>query len=67
MPGGRRCRGGALVGAAPMIEAVNRIGRAHAPHACATVGFAQVSSNSRNTIPAGCSSPSISAIPRSRC
>ena len=41
----------ALVGAAGMIEAVNRIGHAHAPHACATVGFVQVSPNSRNTIP----------------
>jgi N-carbamoyl-L-amino-acid hydrolase len=41
----------ALVGAARMIEAVNRIGHAHAPDACATVGFVQVSPNSRNTIP----------------
>jgi beta-ureidopropionase / N-carbamoyl-L-amino-acid hydrolase len=41
----------ALVGAARMIDAVNRIGHAHAPHACATVGFVQVSPNSRNTIP----------------
>ena len=41
----------ALVGAARMVEAVNRIGHAHAPHACATVGFVQVSPNSRNTIP----------------
>ncbi len=41
----------ALVGAARMIEAVNRIGHAHAPNACATVGFVQVSPNSRNTIP----------------
>ncbi|MBV8119774.1 MAG: Zn-dependent hydrolase [Alphaproteobacteria bacterium] len=41
----------ALVGAARMIDAVNRIGRAHAPDACATVGFVQVSPNSRNTIP----------------
>jgi len=30
---------------------VNRIGHAHAPYACATVGFVQVSPNSRNTIP----------------
>jgi beta-ureidopropionase / N-carbamoyl-L-amino-acid hydrolase len=29
----------ALVGAARMIDAVNRIGHAHAPYACATVGF----------------------------
>ena len=41
----------ALVGAARMIDAVNRIGHAYAPHACATVGFVQVSPNSRNTIP----------------
>jgi beta-ureidopropionase / N-carbamoyl-L-amino-acid hydrolase len=41
----------ALVGAARMIEAVNRIGLEHAPNACATVGFVQVSPNSRNTIP----------------
>ncbi len=53
MPGRRRCRGArdALVGAARMIDAVNRIGHAHAPYACATVGFVQVSPNSRNTIP----------------
>jgi len=41
----------ALVGAARIIDAVNRIGHAHAPYACATVGFVQVSPNSRNTIP----------------
>ncbi len=41
----------ALVGAARMIDMVNRIGHAHAPNACATVGFVQVSPNSRNTIP----------------
>ena len=41
----------ALVGAARMIDAVNRIGHMHAPNACATVGFVQVSPNSRNTIP----------------
>jgi N-carbamoyl-L-amino-acid hydrolase len=41
----------ALVGASRMIDAVNRIGHAHAPYACATVGFVQVSPNSRNTIP----------------
>jgi len=34
-----------------MIDAVNRIGHAHAPYACATVGFIQSSPNSRNTIP----------------
>jgi N-carbamoyl-L-amino-acid hydrolase len=41
----------ALVGAAGMIEAVNRIALAHAPDARATVGFVRVSPNSRNTIP----------------
>jgi N-carbamoyl-L-amino-acid hydrolase len=41
----------ALVGAARMIDAVNQLGHAHAPYACATVGFVQVSPNSRNTIP----------------
>ncbi len=41
----------ALVGAARMIDAVNQIGHGHAPNACATVGFVQVSPNSRNTIP----------------
>ena len=46
-----RRRRDALVGAARMIDAVNRIGHAHAPYACATVGFVQVSPNSRNTIP----------------
>jgi len=41
----------ALVGAARMIDAVNKIGHANAPYACATVGFVEVSPNSRNTIP----------------
>src|SRR5438046_1873282 len=41
----------ALVGAARMIDAVNRIGHMHSPYACATVGFVQVGPNSRNTIP----------------
>ncbi len=41
----------ALLGAARMIDAVNRIGEAHAPAARATCGFVQVSPNSRNTIP----------------
>jgi len=41
----------ALVGAARLIDAVNQIGHGHAPNACATVGFVQVSPNSRNTIP----------------
>jgi N-carbamoyl-L-amino-acid hydrolase len=41
----------ALVGAARMIDAVNAIGNAHAPLACATCGFVEVKPNSRNTIP----------------
>jgi N-carbamoyl-L-amino-acid hydrolase len=41
----------ALVGTARLIEIVNQIGHRHAPLACATVGFVQVSPNSRNTIP----------------
>ena len=41
----------ALVGAARMIDAVNKIGHKHQPNACATVGHVQVSPNSRNTIP----------------
>ena len=41
----------ALVGAARMIDAVNRIGLDHQPSACATVGFLQNFPNSRNTIP----------------
>jgi N-carbamoyl-L-amino-acid hydrolase len=41
----------ALVAAARVIDAVNRIGHAHAPFACATVGMLQVHPNSRNVIP----------------
>ena len=41
----------ALVAAARVIDAVNRIGLAHAPFACATVGMIQVHPNSRNVIP----------------
>jgi N-carbamoyl-L-amino-acid hydrolase len=41
----------ALVGAARLIEAVNRIGLENQPYACATVGMLQNSPNSRNTIP----------------
>lgn len=41
----------ALVGAARMVQAVNRIGLENQPNACATVGFLQVSPNSRNVIP----------------
>ncbi|MBX3246862.1 MAG: Zn-dependent hydrolase [Myxococcales bacterium] len=46
-----RTRRDALVGAARVIDAVNRIGHANAPLACATVGLVQVFPNSRNTIP----------------
>jgi beta-ureidopropionase / N-carbamoyl-L-amino-acid hydrolase len=41
----------ALVGVARMVSAVNRIGKANPPYACATVGMVQVSPNSRNVIP----------------
>ncbi len=41
----------AAVAAARMIDAVNRLGHAFPPDACATVGFIDSSPNSRNTIP----------------
>jgi N-carbamoyl-L-amino-acid hydrolase len=41
----------ALVGVSRMVSAVNRIGLANPPYACATVGMLQVSPNSRNVIP----------------
>ena len=41
----------ALLGAARIVDAVNRIGREHLPGACATVGQLDVYPNSRNTIP----------------
>lgn len=41
----------ALVGAARIIDQVNKIGLAHQPNACATVGLLQVFPNSRNVIP----------------
>jgi N-carbamoyl-L-amino-acid hydrolase len=41
----------ALVGVSNMVLAVNRIGMANQPYACATVGMMQVSPNSRNVIP----------------
>ncbi len=41
----------ALVASARMIDAVNALGHAHAPYACATVGLVTVHPNSRNTIP----------------
>ncbi|SLN57448.1 Zn-dependent hydrolase [Oceanibacterium hippocampi] len=46
-----KVRKDALVGAARIVGEVNRIGLAHQPYACATVGLMQVSPNSRNTIP----------------
>ena len=46
-----RSRRDALVGAARIIEAVNRIGHEHDPAACATVGMLSVQPNSRNVIP----------------
>lgn len=41
----------ALLGAARVIDLVNRIGHEHAPFACATVGMIQNFPNSRNVIP----------------
>jgi beta-ureidopropionase / N-carbamoyl-L-amino-acid hydrolase len=41
----------ALVGASRIVLEVNRLGRAHQPYACATVGMLNVEPNSRNTIP----------------
>lgn len=41
----------ALLGAARVIDLVNKIGLAHAPFACATVGMIQNYPNSRNVIP----------------
>lgn len=41
----------ALLGAARIVDLVNRIGLGHPPEACATVGMMQVHPNSRNVIP----------------
>jgi len=41
----------ALVGAAAMVQLVNRIGRQFPPYACSTCGMLQVHPNSRNVIP----------------
>ncbi|AWK89504.1 Zn-dependent hydrolase [Azospirillum thermophilum] len=41
----------ALLGAARVVEAVNRIGLTYGPAACATVGLMQIHPNSRNVIP----------------
>ena len=46
-----KTRRDALVGAAELVAAVNRIGLDFQPGACATVGQFVVSPNSRNTIP----------------
>jgi len=46
-----KIRRDALVGAAEIVGAVNRIGLEFQPGACATVGQFDVSPNSRNTIP----------------
>jgi N-carbamoyl-L-amino-acid hydrolase len=45
-----RIRKDAMVGAASVISAVNKIGNSY-EHACATVGLVQCMPNSRNTIP----------------
>ena len=41
----------ALLGAARLVDLVNRVGLGHAPLACATVGMMEVYPNSRNVIP----------------
>lgn len=41
----------ALVGAAQVIELVNRVGLAHPPDGCATVGMIEARPNSRNVVP----------------
>ncbi len=41
----------ALLGGARLVELVNRIGLAHPPEACATVGMIDAYPNSRNVIP----------------
>ena len=46
-----RLRRDALLGTARMIEAVNRIGLAHAPLAVTTVGLLENRPNSRNVVP----------------
>src|SRR5262245_4788985 len=44
-------RRNALIGAARMVERVDAIALAHAPHAMGTVGMVEVKPNSRNVIP----------------
>ena len=46
-----KVRKDALVGAAHVVTAVNKIGHTNQPFACATVGMITNSPNSRNTIP----------------
>ena len=46
-----RLRRDALLGTARVIEAVNRIARAHAPDAVGTVGLIESKPNSRNVVP----------------
>jgi N-carbamoyl-L-amino-acid hydrolase len=46
-----KVRKDALVGAAHVVTAVNKIGHSNQPFACATVGMITNSPNSRNTIP----------------
>lgn len=46
-----KVRKDALVGAAHVVTAVNKIGHGNQPFACATVGMLNNSPNSRNTIP----------------
>jgi N-carbamoyl-L-amino-acid hydrolase len=46
-----KVRKDALVGAAHVVTAVNKIGHSNQPFACATVGMLNNSPNSRNTIP----------------
>jgi len=46
-----RLRKDALLGAARLVEAVNRIAQVHHPEGRGTVGFMQVKPNSRNVIP----------------
>jgi N-carbamoyl-L-amino-acid hydrolase len=46
-----KVRKDALVGAALVVTAVNKIGHTNQPFACATVGMLNNSPNSRNTIP----------------
>ncbi|PWB65548.1 MAG: Zn-dependent hydrolase [Bradyrhizobiaceae bacterium] len=46
-----RLRRNALVGAARLIERIDAIAHAHAPHAVGTVGLVEVKPNSRNVVP----------------